>query len=215
VSLEYIAGFLDADGSIWVRQDVRNKNGDKCYLLVVDFANTNKAVLESIQNELGSGSMYSKTRHSDKHKDTYDLKIVGVEAVQVVEKLLPHIVLKRKQAEIALKIQAEYTAGNNPEREFIELRTLNKRGKNTKLKIRNMCIAQDCKNEIYGHNLCRMHYRWKYEAKNQKAESGHLCATCQNALPVKARPDTKFCSTSCRNKWHRRYGCYRKEKPGA
>ena len=103
--LAYIAGFLDGDGCIMLQLVFRHDYvfGYQIRASVVFYQKENNAYfLDLLKEKLKYG--YIRNRKDGMCEYT----IVGVEAVTGVIKLLyPYIVLKKKQAELALKVLAQ------------------------------------------------------------------------------------------------------------
>lgn len=88
---EYIAGFLDADGSIFI-----SCNG----MCVVDLTNTNKNQIESIAKRLGCGHVLED---SGKCGPVYRWRATSrVDVITVLQAVVPHLVRKRQQGYIVL-----------------------------------------------------------------------------------------------------------------
>lgn len=85
---EYIAGFLDADGSVFIN------SAGKCK---VEFSNTNLPQLEAIHKKLGCGHIYCYDR--PRYGKEYRLCVERHKDVaMILSKLAPHLVRKRVQA---------------------------------------------------------------------------------------------------------------------
>ena len=108
LSLQYIAGFLDGEGSIYISRSKcpRTKRGVR-YALYIVFSSTNKNILEMIRNSLGGvGCLFSwDSKKNPRWKTAYYLHITCRQAAEVLRKLLPYLILKRPQAELAIKFQ--------------------------------------------------------------------------------------------------------------
>lgn len=68
------------------------------------------------------------------------------------------------------------------------------------------CKYEGCEDEVYSKGFCRRHLRWVTESKTFEARKDRLCQQCGGTIPTAARIDQKFCSLSCKMKWHRRHG---------
>jgi hypothetical protein len=103
--LAYIAGFLDGDGCIMLQLVYRHDYvyGYQIRASIVFYQKAiNASFLEWLRERLKYG--YTRIRKDDMCEYT----IVGVEPVREILKLLfPYLVLKRKQAELALEVLAE------------------------------------------------------------------------------------------------------------
>lgn len=208
----YVAGFLDGDGSIYISQHTRNVNDEKGYRLVVSFSNTSKIPLDEIQRILGQGMFSAVERPDIRHKTKLEVKYNNKDALSKLEVLLPFLVLKKRQAELAFEFMAAKEAVDYEKQKSLweQMTELNRRGKGI-VKEKNICNYKDCSHDVYGKGLCKQHYRWVYESTTYKDNKGRKCLNCSNDLPTNARIDSKFCCKSCKMKYHRREGCYAPE----
>jgi hypothetical protein len=99
----YMAGFVDGEGSIMLVINGKPRAdgvqvGYKVKLLV---SNTNVAVLKQMQETYG-GKVYLSAPARGNCKPGFRLEIFGKHAVQVIRRLLPHLILKAEQARVAL-----------------------------------------------------------------------------------------------------------------
>jgi len=116
LSYEYIAGFLDGEGSIGIHRDrQRNKYGGFRYKLVVTLTNTNRKVLELIQNKIGGKIYELSSNRKTTQKPRYVLQLRRKEAEETLKKLLPFLIVKKQQALLAL----EYRKLVKPRKETI------------------------------------------------------------------------------------------------
>lgn len=72
------------------------------------------------------------------------------------------------------------------------------------------CKIDGCNEQHYAKGYCRYHYKWFVEAGHTESPNTN-CLMC--GRQIKRRRGSKYCSSTCQMKWHRRYGCY--AKPGA
>jgi len=104
----YIAGFLDADGSIHLQIKRRNKEGNRHnyhFHPVVNFANNRVKVLDWIQSNCGRfGNLKKKYKNHVKdrsHTLTFSSSVIR----WLLPQLEPYLILKREQA----RLMIEYT----------------------------------------------------------------------------------------------------------
>lgn len=76
---------------------------------------------------------------------------------------------------------------------------------------RRKCSVDGCDQDHYGKELCRKHYRWKFESTSVAGFTGS-CKQCAEPLPKDARPDQRFCNARCQMRWHKTHGCYTLER---
>ena len=121
--LAYIAGLFDGEGCITIGQNLR-----------ASVSNTKKPCLEFVQAIFG-GSLYEKNRLG--RVALYDLYFSGYDAVRMLNAILPYLIVKHQQAELAILFQSFMgSQGNRPTENDLEMRktlsdimkSLNKRG---------------------------------------------------------------------------------------
>lgn len=97
----YVAGFLDADGSISITGNT-TRRGHQHWSLQLIFYNCNLEVLKKIQFWMGIGSIHSRKRTS-KWRISYRLKFQGAAAARLLKAIHRYLIVKKKQAEIGLE----------------------------------------------------------------------------------------------------------------
>jgi len=131
VSVEYLAGFFDGEGSIGV---YRRKDAHRPKFSVV-VVNTNKQSLRSFQEFFQVGKIYEHRKYKTHHKDKWRWIVGGRREVEVVlGKLVGHLSVKQRDAEIALSIIRMIKAGHR-------------------------CGVPECKRPHLARHLCSMHYQ--------------------------------------------------------
>lgn len=100
VRLAYVAGLIDGEGHIGItcRKSLH-------YSIEVSIGMTEKArpLLEAMRLEF-HGTLYEKKLHSMIHTDQLKWRIGGVEASGLLARLMPYLMLKQRQAEIAVSL---------------------------------------------------------------------------------------------------------------
>jgi len=92
---DYIAGFFDGEGSL-----TKYKNGYRIFI-----TQTNKEVLEEIQDFVRVGNIYEVGKRKAHWKDCWVLSITNHKNVYLfLKKIGPKLVIKRKLAEEAIKV---------------------------------------------------------------------------------------------------------------
>lgn len=92
IQLAYIAGFVDGEGCVQI-----SKNGS----LSLSIINTAHQTLTFIKRVLGCGSV--APRKQKVNKPQYVFRVYGTSAAEVLTALLPYLIEKRPQAELALE----------------------------------------------------------------------------------------------------------------
>ncbi len=123
VSLGYLAGFLDADGTIGIYKNLEaDRRISPYYQLNVSISNTNRKVLEILRGEFG-GSIRESPKPGRK-KIPLILQFGPVRAEAILRQILPCLIVKKQQAVIALSLREEIAAspGNPLSAETLERR---------------------------------------------------------------------------------------------
>lgn len=103
LSLDYIAGFFDGEGCIGVYGVDDNRVGRKYYTLHVSASNTRKQVILHLKNRFG-GRYVTVAPYGYGHKQPmYLWQVSHLKARAFLEKIADRLVIKKKQAQIALK----------------------------------------------------------------------------------------------------------------
>ena len=101
----YLAGFFDGDGCVNIATRQQRKGiGPQHYLQII-FSQCNQPILEYWRERVNRGRVY-RTAHPDNgHKQLYQWRMFDRDAEVVLRAMLPHLHIKRKEAQIALKFQ--------------------------------------------------------------------------------------------------------------
>lgn len=99
----YLAGFLDADGSIAIDKTRRSKGGSWCWAVKIHITNSHRDTLEWLVTVL-DGSIYLVNKQAPKHHRTmWRWVVFGRAAGPLLFNMLPYLRVKKKRAEIALR----------------------------------------------------------------------------------------------------------------
>jgi hypothetical protein len=101
VDKAYIAGIIDTEGSIILTQDTKVNSHFK---LQITITNTSYKLIRFLSLKL-SGLKHSINRRyiSPKRKTAYSITLQAQSAEILLKEIFPYLVLKKEQAEIALK----------------------------------------------------------------------------------------------------------------
>jgi len=104
IFLSYVTGFLDGEGCINIKR--KHKKGDfSGYGLRTVICNTNLKVLEYIKSKLGGCLIETnKKQLKTSSKKLYKLTFADSKAKELLEKIFPFLIVKRDQAEWAIKV---------------------------------------------------------------------------------------------------------------
>jgi len=221
----YWAGMLDGEGSICVARATMADQNRPQFRLVLSVANTNFEVLHALMEMVGVGGISRKMNHSAKWKDSGQLVINSEGAAYCIAQVAPYLIIKSEQAALALKfieLKRAWSRQNDnwPEQQecYRRMRALNARGKGNETpyefkradKVERTCSFDGCEALHYGNGYCRRHYRWT-TSKIWESRSTRRCQQCETELPASLNLAAKFCSVSCKMKFHRAKGCYSPE----
>jgi len=127
VNLQYVAGFVDGEGSIGFS---RSRTQLFPRVLVV---NTNRDILEDFQKHFG-GDIQKLYRAKSNWKQAYSWRICNDKAVKFISRISPYLKLKDKQAILMFCWSAlKHGKGHKQDKDAMDLieaqsRWLNKRG---------------------------------------------------------------------------------------
>jgi hypothetical protein len=139
----YLAGFFDGEGSFSIikRLEKRSPAGYS-YQPYIEIASTNEEIIRWLNNLIGKGFTFWRPRKGNA-KDAFAQHITGLETIiEFISILYPYLRLKKAVANkvrqfcksrlITSKLSREKRGFNEKELKiFGEIRTLNKRGRNT------------------------------------------------------------------------------------
>lgn len=103
----YIAGLIDGEGSILLTRHWIKNRKRYYYNVKVRLFNTNIEALEWVQIKVGGGSLFPfpNYRYSNRfntQKQMYILDFSRRLAVELLRRVLPYLIVKRRQAEVIL-----------------------------------------------------------------------------------------------------------------
>src|SRR5208283_759597 len=107
MTTEYAAGFFDGEGSIYISSGRALKSGPQ-YFLCVSVNNVHRSVLDEFQHKFGG--TISFTGATATKRGVWRLRLYSKVAAGFLGTLAPHLILKAKQAAIAIDFQNGITA---------------------------------------------------------------------------------------------------------
>lgn len=110
--LVWLACCIDCEGSITLL--IANRHRSPCYAIKVQVANTNRVLLRRCQAIAGCGGIYSSGRRGKNYKPCYQWSATTKQAAAVLTQVLPYLVVKRRQARIAIEAARLNTPGRRP-----------------------------------------------------------------------------------------------------
>lgn len=104
VSLNYIAGFFDADGCVSLM-----RQGCDLWVVNVSFAQSSRPILEEIRASLDCGGTICEKRYTGSGERTaYELIYRATKGIAAAKALIPHLRVKRAQAEALVEYYEKY-----------------------------------------------------------------------------------------------------------
>lgn len=103
LSNAYLAGLVDGDGSINIYHDKLNSKKSPCYIPRVSVGMTSEALIRSLHNKFG-GTFH--IQDFNRWKRMYYWQVANAGAKKFLERIKPHLVVKKRQAKLALKLIA-------------------------------------------------------------------------------------------------------------
>ena len=103
LSNEYIAGFLDADGSVSLEKRGIGENWSRSPS--AKFYNCDKGILEAIQKKYPLGRLNATKPKKANHNVSYVLGYMGDSALEILEQVLPHMLHGKKVERTRLIIE--------------------------------------------------------------------------------------------------------------
>lgn len=103
LSFEYLAGFMDGNGSIRVDRR-KSRRGEDSFLAVIEVCNTNKDFIERLRSKFGGTLTHVGIKEEIKHgwKAAWVWRLHGRKGVFFIENILPYLNLKIEQAKLYL-----------------------------------------------------------------------------------------------------------------
>ncbi len=123
----YIAGIIDGEGTIVIQKMFRTAkryNGKASYAMHVAVEMGCREVPEFLIKTVGRGSLYSRKR-PDRKRIMYSWRVSGKDAAYFLQKIKKELVLKIKEAEIAIEFQKTMIfkgRGNPVTKEILKIR---------------------------------------------------------------------------------------------
>ena len=99
--LAYLAGFIDGEGTIGIVSVASHKR----YVVQIAACNCNPIPIELLENNFG-GKVRLRKWKNENWKPCYEWKLTARKAVAVIKSILPYLLIKGRQAEIAIEAQA-------------------------------------------------------------------------------------------------------------
>jgi len=112
----YMAGIMDGEGTFYIGNYSGNrKNGDKHFQTLIAVATTDKSLMEWLFNTFGGGfrEYTPKQMAKNSRKKVYRWQATSNRMLHICELILPHLVIKKRQAEIMIEIRKTFNDAQN------------------------------------------------------------------------------------------------------
>lgn len=120
IGKEYLGGFFDSDGSIYISNNV----------LFIGFSQCVLNILLSIQYQYG-GTLYKREKRNDNQREQYTLRIVGLNTEKILNDLIDTSILKKEKVKKGLEFIKHINKQMNAEKQcLIDYIKLNKKEDN-------------------------------------------------------------------------------------
>ena len=110
----YLAGLVDADGTIAVNRWIDKRYQRHRYTARLSVANCDKDIMDWLAARLGGSVCLSNKNAPKHHRPLWRWSVCGMQAKPLLEKLLPHLKIKQKRAELALQFIATIGVAGGP-----------------------------------------------------------------------------------------------------
>ncbi len=126
----YIAGIIDGEGYISMHYKNFSKSRVKDLKLVLIIVNTNKDLINYIKSKLINGSAILRRNKIPHRKDSWRFVTSQIVAKEIIKAVYPYLIIKRKQADLALSFMENRFKGVEEQMEYKKkFLILNRRGK--------------------------------------------------------------------------------------
>jgi hypothetical protein len=101
----YAAGLVDGEGCVYIQNSTRKGPGRRSYhpVLEIGMSSKGRGLLLLLQREYG-GTVNQSRKATERWDSAFAWVATGVTATACLTRLLPHLVLKREQARMAIRV---------------------------------------------------------------------------------------------------------------
>lgn len=105
----YLAGLVDGEGTITLSAEHRGEHRR----IVVSVSNTDRALLESVREQVGAGRITGKRTYSERHTPSYAYRVTNRQALDLLAQIAGYLrTYRAKRAAMALKRYLPLTPRN-------------------------------------------------------------------------------------------------------
>jgi hypothetical protein len=112
----YLAGLIDADGSITIEGRNYKHTTNKGYRVKICVYNCRQKIIDYLIDTIGGSNRSNNINRSHaKWRDCIEYKLLDNQAIKLIEGILPYLIIKKKQALIALeadKINKQFSSSD-------------------------------------------------------------------------------------------------------
>jgi len=101
----YFAGLFDGEGCIHIARIKRNYGAFYYFQLHLIFSNTNKQVMDYLTSKFG-GNLIIRKPYKKRQRSYYMWRIYSQKAKELLEIILPYLIIKKEEALLAIKFQS-------------------------------------------------------------------------------------------------------------
>jgi hypothetical protein len=113
--LAYCAGLIDGEGSIYIKKETYQSKTNPKYRIVFKITMTEEPLIDLLSKTF-NGTYHLTTGNHLSRKSLYSMHLGDRKAIKAITSLLPYLMLKKKQAELALEFvrtREEFQAKGN------------------------------------------------------------------------------------------------------
>lgn len=103
VSTEYVAGFIDGEGSIAIGKNVVHYSGKRVYYLRLSVHQMDRRPLDQLVERYGGSLTLNRTH---KPNAIWQWVVSGTTAARIIEEIRPFLISKAEQADLGLAFQS-------------------------------------------------------------------------------------------------------------
>jgi len=105
-AIAYLAGLFDGEGSVNIFKQPNKKDRiNPCYFLEISIGNTHKGVLQWVFENFGGRLTHNAEQHAKSNHRMWRWRASSNEACRVLMTMLPYLVVKKEQAQLAVEFQ--------------------------------------------------------------------------------------------------------------
>lgn len=120
LTMQYVAGYLDGDGTITIRRETGGRSSGFSGTIIVDADQCDPSVTLLLLNKFG-GRYECKTQKKENARHQHRWVLTGEKTVPFLKDILPHLILKKKRAELALEFWDKKNEPSTLDEDFLKI----------------------------------------------------------------------------------------------